>query len=210
MPGKNVIKQYVPESYYHIYSRGVDKQTTFLSDEDYAVFTGLLRRYLAPGKVVSATRHIYPNYANRLELISYALMPNHIHLFVYQHDAYAIRDFMRSLLTSYCMQYNKIHKRVGPLFQSRYRAVLVSRDNYHEHISRYIHMNPSDWAHSDKSSLDFFTGKREADWIHPEHVLNQFASRSDYIEFLHDYEDIMRTIDDVKWELATIDDSELE
>ncbi|QQS18790.1 hypothetical protein IPL68_01835 [Candidatus Saccharibacteria bacterium] len=37
-------------------------------------------------------------------------MPNHIHLFVYQHDEYAIRDFMRALLTSYCMQYNKVHK----------------------------------------------------------------------------------------------------
>ena len=208
MPGKNIIKQYAPNSYYHIYSRGVNKQITFDGEEDFSVFIGLLKRYLSPAKITSATRHVYPNFSERLELISYALMPNHIHLFVYQRDAYAIRDFMRCLLTSYCMQYNKIHKRVGPLFQSRYRAVLISDDSYLRHISRYIHMNPHHWEASDKTSLDFFLSKRNAPWVHPEHVMQYFASPEEYLTFMHDYQGVKDMIEELKWELATIEDED--
>lgn len=214
MPAKNTVKSYAPESYYHIYTRGVNKQITFDGEEDFRVFIGLFKRYLSKAAVQSGegaqpkskNGHIHPSYATRLELISFALMPNHIHLFVYQHDERAIIDFMRSLLTSYCMQYNKIHKRVGPLFQSRYRAVLIQDDSYLQHISRYIHLNPHDWEQSDKTSLDFFTGKRCAEWIHPEHVLARFRSKAEYLDFVRDYEDTKNTLSDLKWELVHVDD----
>ncbi len=208
MPGKNIIKQYVPESYYHIYSRGVNKDITFGGEADYYAFCGLLKRYLSPKAAQSKTRHRYTKFNDRLELIAYAMMPNHIHLFIYQHDEYAIRDFMHSLLTSYCMQYNKIHKRVGPLFQSRYRACLISEDKYLQHISRYIHLNPYDWDSTDRTSLDFYTGKRWADWIHPEYVMQNFKDPNEYLDFLRDYEDVKVMNDELKWELATIEDGE--
>ena len=210
MPGKNIIKQYAPESYYHLYTRGVNKNITFDGDHDFTVFIGLLKRYLSPHAGKSNTRHAYPSFAGRLELLSYALMPNHIHLFVYQQDEYAIRDFMRSLLTSYCMQYNKVHDRVGPLFQSRYRACLISDDAYLQHISRYIHLNPRDWKTSDKTSLDFYLGKRHAGWINTKRVLEQFPTPKSYMDFLEDYEDVKKMYDEIKWDLATIEDRDPE
>ncbi len=206
MPGKNIVKQYVSDSYYHIYTRGVNKNITFDGENDFNVFIGLLKRYLSRSATKSPSRHLYPTFNGRLELLAYALMPNHIHLFIYQHDEYAIRDFMRALLTSYCMQYNKVHKRVGPLFQSRYRAVRISDDAYLQHISRYIHLNPHDWRTSDKTSLDYYLGNRQADWIHPEHILELFPSPQKYLVFLEDYEDVKKMYDEIKWDLATIDD----
>ncbi|MBL8121754.1 transposase [Candidatus Saccharibacteria bacterium] len=158
--------------------------------------------------MLSSSRHVYPSFNGRIELLAYALMPNHIHLFIYQHDAYAIRDFMRALLTSYCMQYNKMHRRVGPLFQSRYRAVLVSEDSYLQHISRYIHLNPANWRTTDKTSLDFYLGKRHAEWIQPQRITELFSSPKEYLAFLEDYEDVKKMYDEIKWDLATIEDSE--
>ena len=37
---------------------------------------------------------------------------------------------------------NKRHKRVGHLYQGRYKAFLVDADNYLLVVSRYIHLNP--------------------------------------------------------------------
>lgn len=202
MPRKNIIKRYAPQSYYHIYSRGVAKQPIFNSEEDYTVFISLFKRYLSKKEVKSTTRHTYPSYDNRVELLSYCLMPNHIHLLVYQEDERAIIDFMRSLMTSYSMYFNKTNKRVGPIFQSRYLASLIDAQNYLEHISRYIHLNPRDWKSSKKTSIDFYLGKRHADWILPGRILDLFNSTDDYLKFLEDYEDQKKILDDLKWELA--------
>lgn len=206
MPRKNVVKQYAPESYYHIYSRGVNKAATFLSERDYEIFISLFKRYLGSEKSKNTSRHAYPDFHNRIELLAYALMPNHVHLFVYQCDEHAIRDFMRSLFTSYCMYFNKIHNRVGPVFQSHYRARLIADNSYLQHISRYIHLNPKDWQASTKTSLDFYTGKRQAEWITPGRVLELFDSTDEYMKFLADYEDQKRILDDLKWELAGSDE----
>ena len=48
MPGKNVLKQYVEEGYYHIYNRGVEKRKIFLDEQDYKVFLKYLKLYLDP------------------------------------------------------------------------------------------------------------------------------------------------------------------
>lgn len=206
MPGRNIIKQYAAESYYHIYTRGVNKQATFLGEADYAVFVGLLKRYLSEQPAKSASRHIYPTYRDRIELLAYALMPNHVHLFIYQRDERAISEFMRSLMTSYGMSFNRVHKRVGPVFQSRYRASLISDDAYLEHISRYIHLNPTDWRTSDKTSLDYYRGTRKSDWVRPKRVLDKFTSSEMYLKFVEDYEAQKQMLDELKWELANPDE----
>lgn len=203
MPKRNLIKNYSIESYYHIYSRGVAKQTVFNDDNDYAVFISLFKRYLSAKEIKNKSRHSYPNYKGRLELLSYCLMPNHIHLLVYQEDERAIVDFMRSLLTSYGMYFNKINKREGPLFQSNYLASLIDAQSYLEHISRYIHLNPENWETSNTTSLGYYLGNRSADWINRDKILGMFdMNKEKYRAFLKDYKDHKKTLDDLKWELA--------
>lgn len=202
MPGKNVVKEYGPEEFYHIYSRGVAKQPVFLDDKDYRSFLSLLKRYLSKKPAEQSGHGLYPHYYKRLKLLAYCLMPNHIHLLVYQKDERAMTEFMRSLMTSYGMYFNTKYKRVGPVFQSRYRASRISEDDYLDHISRYIHLNPWDWEEYPYSSLRYYLGQADAEWIRPAKILELFPSRQQYLEFVRDYEGHKEMLEEIHWELA--------
>lgn len=201
MPGRNIVKKYDVNAYYHVYTRGVDKQPIFRSEEDFEVFLSLLKRYLSPERSKTPFRTLYKNYSTDVTLIAYALMKNHVHLFLYQHEDIAgISNFMRSLLTSYSMYFNRKYDRVGPLFQSRYLASRITNDAYFHHISRYIHRNPAKWRNAEYTSLRYFLGEATADWIHPEQVLDMSADK--YLEFVEDFEP---KDDDLSWHLANQD-----
>lgn len=188
MPGRNIIKPYAQHSFYHLYTRGVDKQTIFKDEHDYTVFLGLLKRYLSASPSKNLSRHTYVNYGEQLELLCYALMSNHVHMLIYQHDERTISQFMRSLMTSYSMYFNKRYKRVGPVFQSRYRGVIIDSDSYLYHISRYIHRNPTRWRHSPHTSIGFVTGEKQADWVRPGRIIELFKNTTEYLAFLEDYD----------------------
>jgi hypothetical protein len=49
---------------------------------------------------------------------------------------------MRSLLTGYAGAFNRRHKRVGHLFQNRYRSIVVEEEPYLLELVRYLHLNP--------------------------------------------------------------------
>lgn len=202
MPGKNIIKKYAPESYYHVYSRGVNKEDVFRDETDYTVFLGLLKRYLSAEESQNMSRHTYPKFNNQIKLLAFALMPNHIHLLLYQEGDRAIAGFMRSVMTSYGMYFNNKYGRVGPVFQSNYRASLVSEQKYLEHISRYIHLNPRDWRTSDKTTLKYYLNEKQADWISPEQIMELFKDAAGYLQFVSDYESNKEMLDELKWELA--------
>ena len=57
-----------------------------------------------------------------------------------------MQQFLHSLQLRYSMYFNKKNKRVGPLFQGRYKAVMIENDSYLLHLSRYIHLNPSEYT----------------------------------------------------------------
>lgn len=202
MPTRNAIKEYAPDSYYHAYSRGVAKQPTFLDEQDYLIFISLFARYLSNKPTQSPSRTEYPWYQPRLEFLAFSLMPNHIHLLLYQNDEKAISDFMRSVMTSYSMYFNKKHKRVGHVFQSRYLASRITQQDYLEHISRYIHLNPYDWETNEYSSINYYSGKVQAEWIKPEKILELFPNSQQYLEFVRDYEGHKAMLDEIHWDLA--------
>ena len=100
MASKNSTKIYVQNSYYHIYNRGVEKRTIFQDEQDYSVFLSYLKTYLSPKdekslQAILDSRESSPkdkdlslkllrlkNYSADLELLCYALLPNHFHLLV--------------------------------------------------------------------------------------------------------------------------------
>lgn len=207
MPSRNIVKKYAANHFYHIYSRGVDKQVIFKTEADYRVFASLFKRYLSDEASQNLSRHFYPKYNERLELIAYSLMPNHIHLLIYQHDENAMAEFMKSLLTSYSMYFNKTNKRVGPIFQSRYKASVIEDQSYLEHISRYIHLNPRDWRTSDKTSIGYYLSEKKASWIKPHKIMDIFKNKQEYLSFMEDHEGHKVMLEEIKWDLA---DSEAE
>ena len=69
-------------------------------------------------------------------------MPNHFHLMVRQKVEGGITLFMRKLGTGYTNYFNQRYKRVGPLFQGRYKIIHIHHEAHFLYLPYYIHFNP--------------------------------------------------------------------
>lgn len=147
-----------PEEYYHIYNRGVEKRTIFLSTDDKNRFQALL--YLCNGKdpvvyrlVQGETLYSHDVGKKITAIGAYVLMPNHFHLVLKETEENGITDFLRKLTTAYTMYFNKKYERVGPLFQGVFKAEHLDTDEYLKYQFAYTHLNPvkllqNDWRES--------------------------------------------------------------
>lgn len=198
MPSKNSTKIYIENGYYHIYNRGVEKRLIFLDEQDYGVFLSYLKGYLLPkdekelyekladrntsykekGEILKLLR--LNNFNQEIALLAYCLMPNHFHFFVKQKSLGSIDKFMNSLGTRYTMYFNNKHKRVGPLYQGVYKAVLVNNEEQFLHLSRYIHKQA--FPHQ-PSSYPEYIGARKTLWVKPEEVLSYFAKNNSSLSY---------------------------
>lgn len=211
----------MPNGYYHLYNRGVEKRLIFLDQQDYAVFLSYLRDYLLPkdieglqnqladptlsaierDKVVRMLR--LNNFADEINLLAFALMPNHFHFLVRQKSHNAIDRFIQSLGTRYTMYFNKRHKRIGPLYQDVYKAVSVLDEQYYLHLSRYIHrqalrlegdtLEPT--IEKQPTSYFDYLGTRNTPWVQPHEILSYFSEANPHLS----YEDfvLQKTDDDL-------------
>ena len=116
-----------PGAWYHVIARGNNKEAVFFATRDYLVYLTMLKGGLA-------------RYESSLH--AYVLMPNHVHLLIETGQRHPLPQLMQWLHTTYTCYVNRKHKRVGHLFQGRYRSLLVDRDPYLLELSRYIHLNP--------------------------------------------------------------------
>lgn len=193
MPHRNVIREFVKDTSYHVYNRGVEQRTIFLDSQDYYVFLRRLEIMLIDRSQIdekSLPRQPVKSFYGQIELLAYCLMPNHFHLLLHQNSDNDVAEFMRTLSTSYTMYFNKRYERVGALFQGRYKAHRIDNDSYRLHISRYIHLNPialkRDVESFEYSSLRHFS-LRDLSWITYDKVLDDFLSYDDYLKFVLDY-----------------------
>ena len=146
--------QFENNEIYHIYNRGVEKRKIFLEDKNYFRFIHDLFEFndtIPAGKYYifggATSENIAQNPKSRkrellVEILSFCLMPNHYHLLLRQLKNGGIVKFIRKLDTGYTMYFNKKNKRVGPLFQGRFKAVLIDNEQHFYHIPYYIHSNP--------------------------------------------------------------------
>jgi putative transposase len=202
VPSRNVYKQDVPESYYHVYFRGGNRSRIFRDASDYEKLLQLFARYLSLEEIKNSAGLSFPNYSYKLELVAFCLMPNYVHLLIYQRQQGVMTEFMRSLLTSYSMYFNKKYKRSGPLFESRYKASLITDDSYLEHITRYIHLNPRQWRDYEYSSLPYYLHQVTDEWINPKRIMQLFPGPDEYLKFVEDHEQNKEMLDILKHELA--------
>ena len=76
-----------------------------------------------------------------VEIHAFALMDNHFHILAKQIKENGISNFMNKL-GGYSYYFNKKYKRVGPLFQGRFKAILVRTDEQLKNVFVYINTNP--------------------------------------------------------------------
>jgi hypothetical protein len=67
-------------------------------------------------------------------------LSNHIHLLLETPHG-NLSKMMQPFQTSYTIYFNRRHHRSGHVFEQRYKALLVDRENYLLQVSRYIHRN---------------------------------------------------------------------
>lgn len=115
-----------PYAYYHVTCRGNERKDIFKDNRDRSVFLERLQSSL----------EIYT-----VKLHAYVLMNNHFHLMVETPKA-NLSEFMRHVNVSYTGFYNRRHRRVGHLYQGRFKAIVVEADSYLLELSRYVHLNP--------------------------------------------------------------------
>ncbi len=115
-----------PGALYHVISRGNERRDIFEDDSDRAVFLDILK-------------DVWERY--RWLCYAYCLMDNHYHLLIETPQANLVVG-MRQLNGVYAQRYNRRHRRVGHLFQGRYKSVLVDKEEYLVELSRYIVSNP--------------------------------------------------------------------
>ncbi len=115
-----------PGTLHHVMVRGLERRVIFRDDPDRADFVDRLAQLAEQGA---------------LTVYAWALLPNHAHLLIRTGTRPLARS-MRSLLTGYAGAFNRRHKRVGHLFQNRYRSIVVEAEPYLLELLRYLHLNP--------------------------------------------------------------------
>ncbi len=71
----------------------------------------------------------------------YVIMDNHYHLVIQTFDK-KLQEIMHQINNKYSKYFNNKYKRVGHVFQGRYKAILVQDERYILKLIRYIYKNP--------------------------------------------------------------------
>jgi len=145
------LKNFVPETIFHIYNRGNNKEKIFFDDQDYRAFLfrlglcfGFTEEELNKEKLIAipySRIRITSINKNNFKLHAFCLMPNHFHLMIEQIGNIPISNLMLKTCTSYAKYINKKYKRIGHIFQDQFKAVLIEDNPQLMWTSAYIHMN---------------------------------------------------------------------
>ena len=112
--------------HYHVICRGIERRKVFCEEADHQKFVKIL------GDVATVFRW---------RVHAWVLMGNHFHLLLQTTEANLSRSMQR-LNQLYAAYFNHRYRRVGPLWQGRFKAVVVDWDDAGLEVSRYVHLNP--------------------------------------------------------------------
>jgi len=111
---------------HHVTQRGNRRERTFFEEGDYALYLDLLAE--------AAGRH-------GVEIWSYCLMPNHVHIIVVPRDADALGRTFRHVHRHYTGYVNARLRVTGHLWQGRFSSVAMDEQHLHAAF-RYVALNP--------------------------------------------------------------------
>ncbi len=120
---------------YHVMLRGVNKQRIFEFSEDYQGFL----RIMYQSKVTNTEGK--PVEKPNFDVYAYCLMDNHVHLLLGTREV-PLADVVKRIGSSYARFFNMRYKRVGHLYQDRFKSEPVDDLDYFCTLLRYIHRNP--------------------------------------------------------------------
>ncbi|MBM2821151.1 MAG: hypothetical protein HW405_911 [Candidatus Berkelbacteria bacterium] len=164
---------------YHIFTRSIADYRVFNNRNEFERMRRLIKYYSANTKIKFSDfmalklvnnvgfdkgyETLLQNKDQLVQIIAYCFMPTHIHLALKQIALNGISKYIKVVLDSYTRYFNSLHKRKGPLWESRFNNVLVRSDEQLLHLTRYIHLNP----------VTAFLVKKPEDWL--------FSSYKEYL-----------------------------
>lgn len=188
-----------PGALYHVIARGNRQSSIYLDNDDRYRFLGILCET-----------------AEDLNLVihSYCLMSNHYHLLA-ETPMGNISSCMHLQNSRYAKYFNRKYDRTGHLFQGRYKAILVQKENYLLELCRYIELNPiraslvddpSEYHWSSYRSIIGVAGRPYAflsnNWILTHFDEDTAIAREKYIRFVHEGIDAGSPMDLVRADLV--------
>lgn len=158
-----------PGAFYHVMLRGNCGADIFYDDDDHYRFYLLLQQCTE-------------RYNCRIH--AFCLMDNHVHLAM-QVGTIPLSRIMQNLSFRYTRWVNWRKKRVGHLFQGRYKAIVIDLDSYLLQLTAYLHLNPVRAGMVERaedypwSSHQAYLAKVSIPWLSVEPVLSQLSSRAE-------------------------------
>lgn len=221
MPKRKVILE--TNKYYHVLNRGTLGFPIFKTKSDYWRFIKLCKYYSLTGskqtfsifnrKPLKKQEKFYKkNSLSQVKIVSYCLMPNHFHFLLKQKLKSGIMNFIRLVSNSYAKYFNVKYNRKGPLFEGRFRCVLVNSEPQFNHTSRYIHLNPysaklvnsfADLTEYQYSSFfEFCNPDSKLKLCENKQALKMFKTKKRFMKFTFDQADYQRSLQDIRREIG--------
>ena len=113
---------------------------------------------------------------------------------------------LSNLQNGYSRYFNLKTERVGPLFQSRFKAKRIESDDILLHVSRYIHLNPvtSYLVEAEKlitypwSSFPEYMGNFTTSFLNKNIIISMIGGIKNYRKFVFNQTDYQRKLDKIK------------
>jgi putative transposase len=197
---------------YHVFNRGVEKRPIFENARHYQRFLDLLPFYTRSHHLKFSTLSgkereevISKKTGEKLvEILCYCLMPNHFHFTLRQEEEKGISRFIQRLTNSFSHYYSIKNQIQGHIFQDKFKAVHIEKDEQLLHLSRYIHLNPVTGNLVEKpedyefSSYNIYLGKETSEIVVPNIVLDNFKLSEDYEKFVLSRKEYQRSLERIK------------
>jgi REP element-mobilizing transposase RayT len=156
---------------YHVTSRGDRREDIYADDQDRQAWLDVLA-------------HVCERF--NWTVHAYCLMSNHYHLVVETPDA-NLSAGMRQLNGVYTQMANRRHGRAGHVFQGRFKAIIVEKDEYLLELARYVVLNPvragmvadvAEWPWSSYAAMMAPARVADSAWLATDKLLAYFAPQA--------------------------------
>jgi putative transposase len=118
----------LPDMPHHIVHRGHNRRAVFIEQKDYQYYLDNLIEWKE---------------TLQIQIYSYCLMTNHVHIIADPGEYPSnIGEFMKRLAAKQTRYVNKLERRTGSLWDSRYKISPIDTDEYLLQCSRYVELNP--------------------------------------------------------------------
>ena len=174
-----------PYAIYHVISRGIRRDNIYREDDDKEKFLEKLKQ----------TKEKY-----NIEVFCYCLMDNHYHLLI-RTPLGNLTKTMHYLNASYTNWVKAKHDIVGPVFQGRYKSILIEDESYLLTLSSYIHLNPLRADMVDKledykyNSFNEYIENLDYEIVDKDFILRKFENIEAYKDFIYEWYDENGDID---------------